>query len=68
MIWLIARPSCLLEESYCADNSGDTFNEMLPVKYENNRMIGEQVGNSIHKFKQKHFELGDNPERRLEGS
>lgn len=69
-----ARMSCLanieaklsvLEESYCVDNSGDTLNEMLSIKYGYSGILGEQVGNYIRKLKQKHFELGDKPDRLL---
>lgn len=38
---------------------------MLSIKLQYNHIFGEQVENHIRKYKQKHFEMGNRPDRLL---
>lgn len=49
----------LLEELYRTSKSDDVLQNIVNLKFEYNRIIGEQVCNYICKLKQKQFELGD---------
>ena len=54
-----------LEDTYRHTNYDNTLRAILKIKYEYNRILGEQVGGNIRKLKQKHFELGDEPDELL---
>lgn len=49
----------LLEESYRTSKSDDVLKNIVNLKFEYSRIVGEQVCNYICKLKQKQFELGD---------
>ena len=52
-----------LEDTYCNTNNDDTLSAIRKIKYEYNQMLGEQVRSYIRKLQQKHFELGDKPDK-----
>ena len=54
-----------LEDTYRNTKDEGTLSAILKIKYDHNQMLGEQVGNYIRKLKQKHFELGDKPDKLL---
>lgn len=55
----------ILEQSYRGSLSQEDYNKILNLKYEYNRILSGTVGKLLLKVKQKHFELGDKPERLL---
>lgn len=54
-----------LEDNFRTTNDEDTLSAILKIKCEYNEMLGQQVGNYIRKLKEKHFELGDKPDKLL---
>ena len=53
------------EDTHRNTNNDDSLSAILKIKYEYNQMLGKKVGSYIHKLKQKHFELGDKPDKLL---
>ena len=54
-----------LEHSYRDSLSQEDYNKILKFKYEYNHILSGTIGKLLLKIKQKHFELGDKPERLL---
>lgn len=55
----------VLEQTYRASQSQADLNHVLKLKYEYNSILGDQVNNLLLKLRQKHFELGDKPDKLL---
>lgn len=54
-----------LEGVYQTSKSVEDYNKIMKLKYEYNCILGGQINNLLLKLRQKHFELGDKPERLL---
>lgn len=54
-----------LEESYKSSFSQSDYNKLLKLKYEYNIILSKRVNRLLLKLKQKHFELGNKPEKLL---
>lgn len=55
----------VLEETYRSSLLQTDYNKILRLKYEYNTILNKRVSNLLLKLKQKHFELGDKPEKLL---
>lgn len=53
----------VLEEEYRSTLLQTDHNKILKLKYEYNTILNKHVSNILLKLKQKHFELGDKPEK-----
>lgn len=54
-----------LEEAYRSSLLQSDYNKILKLKYEYNTIHSKRVNSLLLKLKQKHFELGDKPEKLL---
>lgn len=54
-----------LEQAYRVSLSQEDYKKILNLKYEYNQILSETINKLLLKVKQKHFELGDKPERLL---
>lgn len=55
----------VLEETYRSSLLQSDYNKILKLKYEYNNILSKRVSSLLLKLKQKHFELGDKPEKLL---
>lgn len=54
-----------LEEMYRFPLLQSDYYKILKLKYEYNNILNKHVSSQLPKLKQKHFELGDKPEKLL---
>ena len=55
----------VLEETYRSSLLAADYNKIMKLKYEYNTILNKRVSSLLLKIKQKHFELGDKPEKLL---